>query len=200
MCVFLQAWDPHSLNGRYIYSHSITVPRPVSGIELSMCQIEWSCGKSTVVAHDSAHVKLLIWNVCYFFCLLTGQNFPYNLSIAWQWVAIIPVKTYYDHVRLDLLSLLQITRVLTICPWNLRKVQRWNKKRFGLILDVRKCWTHGWRKTKKAETSTIEAREARKKGVKQRKSYTSVLTLDRCLNRCFSWGHEKKSSIVLTQP
>ena len=97
------------------------------------------------------------------FCSLTGQNFPYNLSIARQWVAVIPVKTYYDHVRLDLLSLVQITRVLTIYPWNLRKVQRWNKKRFGLILGVRKCWTHGWRKTKKAETSTIEAREARKK-------------------------------------
>ena len=197
MCVFLQAWDPHSLSGRYIYSHSITVPRPVSGIELSMCQIEYSCGKSTVVAHDSAHVKLLIWNVC--FLLIDWAKFI--LSIARQWVAIIPVKMYYDHVRLDLLSLVLITRVLTIYPWNLRKVQRWNKKRFGLILGVRKCWTHGWRKTKKAETSTIEAREARKKkGVKQRKSYTRVLTLDRCLNRCFSWGHEKKSSIVLTQP
>ena len=99
------------------------------------------------------------------FCSLTGQNFLYNLSIARQWVAIIPVKMYYDHVRLDLLSLVLITRVLTIYPWNLRKVQRWNKKRFGLILGVRKCWTHGWRKTKKAETSTIEAREARKKKV-----------------------------------
>ena len=142
--------------------------RPVSGIELSMCQIECSCGKSTVVAHDSAHVKLLIWNVC--FLLIDWAKFI--LSIARQWVAIIPVKMYYDHVRLDLLSLVLITRVLTIYPWNLRKVQRWNKKRFGLILGVRKCWTHGWRKTKKAETSTIEGREARKKkGVKQRKCY-----------------------------
>lgn len=162
MCVFLQAWDPHSLNGRYIYSHSITVPRPVSGIELSMCQIECAHVENLLLLLMIQHMYSCSFEMCVF-CALTGQNFPYNLSIARQWVAIIPVKTYYDHVRLDLLSLLQITRVLTIYPWNLRKVQRWNKKRSGLILGVRKCWTHGWRKTKKAETSTIEAREARKK-------------------------------------
>ena len=134
------------------------------------------------------------------FCSLTGQNFPYNLSIARQWVAIM-IYPCEDVLRSRAFGP-SITRSDNTCfdhlSMKLTQSTAWNKKRFGLILGVRKCWTHGWRKTKKAETSTIEARK--KKGVKQRKSYTRVWTLDRCLNRSFSWGHEKKSSIELTEP
>ena len=66
-----------------------------------------------------------------YFLLIDWAKFYPNLSIARQWVAIIAVKMYYDHVRLDLLSLVLITRVLTIYPRNLRKIQRWNKSVLG---------------------------------------------------------------------